>query len=60
MAGLVDRVAGATADPLAPGSDGVRDHFMNAYLARLEAAEQGRPLPSQARSRRAAVAGSLP
>ncbi|GAA3682110.1 hypothetical protein GCM10022224_053080 [Nonomuraea antimicrobica] len=38
VAGLVDRFHGAVADPLAPGTDGIRDHFINAYLARFDAA----------------------
>lgn len=33
---LADRVAGLTADVLAPASDGVRDHFMQSYLTALE------------------------
>ncbi|MBB1255445.1 lipase family protein [Streptomyces alkaliterrae] len=33
--GLMDRVKGVTADPFAPASDGVRDHFMKNYLAAL-------------------------
>ncbi|MDX3248341.1 lipase family protein [Streptomyces sp. ME18-1-4] len=33
---LADRVKGATADLLAPASDGVRDHFIDHYVAGLE------------------------
>ncbi|MFH9089598.1 lipase family protein [Streptomyces sp. NPDC017673] len=33
---LGDRARGATADPFAPASDGVRDHSMHSYLAVLE------------------------
>ncbi|MEV0040905.1 lipase family protein [Streptomyces sp. NPDC056909] len=33
---LRDRVTGRTADLFAPASDGIRDHFMPAYLANLE------------------------
>lgn len=36
VAGLKDRVKGATADPFAPASDGVRDQAMATYLACLE------------------------
>ncbi|MGW9042348.1 lipase family protein [Streptomyces lydicus] len=36
LTGLVDRVKGFTADLLAPASDGVRDHFMHAYVHALE------------------------
>ncbi|WP_431912627.1 lipase family protein [Nonomuraea jabiensis] len=36
-AGLADRFKGRTADLLAPGGDGVRDHFINAYLANFDA-----------------------
>ncbi|MGW1990253.1 lipase family protein [Embleya sp. NPDC001921] len=36
LAGLTDRAKGLTADPLAPASDGVRDHAMKNYLACLE------------------------
>ncbi|GAA0492609.1 lipase family protein [Streptomyces olivaceiscleroticus] len=36
VGGLLDRAAGLTADPLAPASDGVRDHFMRAYVTALE------------------------
>ncbi|MEV4357411.1 lipase family protein [Nonomuraea sp. NPDC049625] len=36
-AGLADRLKGRTADLLAPGGDGVRDHFINAYLANFDA-----------------------
>ncbi|WP_436791967.1 lipase family protein [Yinghuangia sp. YIM S10712] len=35
VAGLADRGLGRIADPLAPASDGVRDHFINNYLAVL-------------------------
>ncbi|WP_424638506.1 hypothetical protein [Embleya sp. AB8] len=35
-AGLVDRAKGATADPLAPGTDGIRDHGVKQYLKALE------------------------
>ncbi|MER6690907.1 lipase family protein [Streptomyces minutiscleroticus] len=34
--GLLDHAAGLTADPLAPSSDGIRDHFMRSYLTALE------------------------
>ncbi|MFG2094831.1 lipase family protein [Streptomyces sp. NPDC048612] len=34
--GLMDRAQGFTADLLAPASDGIRDHFMDAYLNALE------------------------
>ncbi|MGW0577570.1 lipase family protein [Streptomyces sp. NPDC002920] len=33
---LADKVRGATADLFAPASDGVRDHFMDHYIAVLE------------------------
>ncbi|MCW7986415.1 lipase [Streptomyces platensis subsp. clarensis] len=36
ISGLVDRAQGLTADVLAPASDGVRDHFMDAYINALE------------------------
>lgn len=36
-AGLADRLKGRTADLLAPAGDGVRDHFINAYLANFDA-----------------------
>lgn len=36
VSGLVDRAKGMTADPFAPGSDGIRDHLMKAYLAALK------------------------
>ncbi|WP_455712335.1 lipase family protein [Streptomyces flaveolus] len=36
VGGLLDHAAGFTADPLAPASDGVRDHFINSYLTALE------------------------
>lgn len=35
VGGLLDRARGLTSDPLAPASDGVRDHFINAYLTAL-------------------------
>ncbi|MGP8298028.1 lipase family protein [Streptomyces inhibens] len=37
LSGLFDRAKGLTADILAPASDGVRDHFMDAYVNALEA-----------------------
>nr|BAH84825.1 putative lipase [Streptomyces noursei] len=41
IGGLLDRGRGLTADLLAPASDGVRDHFIAAYVTALEkAAEQ--------------------
>lgn len=33
---LADKVKGATADPFAPASDGVRDHFIDNYVRVLE------------------------
>ncbi|GAA3167172.1 MULTISPECIES: lipase family protein [Streptomyces] len=36
IGGLTDRAAGMLADPLAPATDGVRDHLMHAYLTALE------------------------
>ncbi|QFZ21283.1 lipase family protein [Saccharothrix syringae] len=36
VGGLTDRAKGMTADPLAPASDGVRDHLMARYLEALE------------------------
>ncbi|WP_331769923.1 hypothetical protein OG948_40125 (plasmid) [Embleya sp. NBC_00888] len=36
LAGLADRAKGLTADPLAPASDGLRDHPMKNYPACLE------------------------
>ncbi|WP_040876160.1 lipase family protein [Embleya scabrispora] len=33
---LADKVKGATADPFAPASDGVRDHFIDNYIGVLE------------------------
>ncbi|MEU9036380.1 lipase family protein [Streptomyces sp. NPDC048352] len=36
VGGLLDRAKGATADMLAPASDGVRDHLMDKYIAALE------------------------
>ncbi|MFI6290477.1 lipase family protein [Nonomuraea sp. NPDC050790] len=65
VAGLLDRLGGATADPLAPGTDGIRDHFINAYLARFDAAQQdaasasGRK-PKTGRGPASAVTGLLP
>ncbi|MER6507331.1 lipase family protein [Nonomuraea sp. NPDC001636] len=66
VTGLIDRLAGATADPLAPGTDGIRDHFINAYLARFDAAEQegtspvtGRK-PKPGRGGAGALTGLLP
>ncbi|GAA3761000.1 pimeloyl-ACP methyl ester carboxylesterase [Spinactinospora alkalitolerans] len=38
MGGLADRVKGHTADVFAPGTDGIRDHYMDAYIARLDTA----------------------
>jgi hypothetical protein len=35
VAGMADRVAGMTADLFAPASDGIRDHFIDSYLAVL-------------------------
>ncbi|MFC7108847.1 hypothetical protein ACFQQB_55705 [Nonomuraea rubra] len=67
MTGLLDRLSGATADPLAPGTDGIRDHFINAYLARFDAAAQQKAAsPAAGRKRKAgggpaaAVTGLLP
>lgn len=34
--GLTDRFKGLTADPLAPGSEGVRDHMIDRYLEAIE------------------------
>ncbi|UFR06786.1 lipase family protein [Streptomyces sp. Go40/10] len=34
--GLADHAKGYVADPLAPSSDGVRDHFIHEYIAALE------------------------
>ncbi|MFJ6799027.1 lipase family protein [Streptomyces sp. NPDC091268] len=36
VGGLLDRAKGATADMLAPASDGMRDHLMQGYVAALE------------------------
>ena len=36
VGGMADRAAGLTADPFAPASDGMRDHFIKSYLAALE------------------------
>lgn len=36
LGGLADRAKGLTADPLAPGSDGVRDHSIGKYIAALK------------------------
>ncbi|MFJ1601405.1 lipase family protein [Streptomyces sp. NPDC088261] len=36
LTGMRDRAKGLTADLLAPASDGIRDHFMGAYLKNLE------------------------
>ncbi|MGW1373749.1 lipase family protein [Streptomyces sp. NPDC002446] len=36
ITGLFDRAKGLTADVFAPASDGVRDHFMGAYINALE------------------------
>jgi predicted lipase len=36
LSALGDRARGLTADPFAPASDSVRDHFMHNYLAALE------------------------
>ncbi|MFE0376564.1 lipase family protein [Streptomyces inhibens] len=36
LSGLFDHAKGLTADVLAPASDGVRDHFMDAYVHALE------------------------
>ncbi|MFF7749365.1 lipase family protein [Streptomyces sp. NPDC007971] len=36
LTALGDRAKGLTADPFAPASDGVRDHFMHNYLTALE------------------------
>ncbi|MFF4605006.1 lipase family protein [Streptomyces sp. NPDC001339] len=36
IAGLLDRAKGLTADVLAPASDGIRDHFMHAYVNAME------------------------
>jgi hypothetical protein len=33
---LKDKLKGLTADMLAPGTDGIRDHSMDRYLANLE------------------------
>lgn len=36
LGGVADRAAGMVADPFAPASDGVRDHFMHGYIGALE------------------------
>lgn len=36
LGGLADRARGMTADPLAPGSDGIRDHFIFNYIEAME------------------------
>ncbi|WP_371572164.1 hypothetical protein [Streptomyces sp. NBC_01314] len=36
LGSLTDRARGLTADPLAPAGDGVRGHFINAYVTALE------------------------
>lgn len=36
LSSLTDRARGLTADVLAPAGDGVRDHFMDAYITALE------------------------
>ncbi|WP_087930276.1 lipase family protein [Streptomyces albireticuli] len=36
LGGLADRAKGLSADPLAPASDGVRDHSIRKYIAALE------------------------
>ncbi|MFC6093098.1 lipase family protein [Saccharothrix lopnurensis] len=36
VSGLLDRGRGMTSDPLAPASDGMRDHLVKAYVAALE------------------------
>ncbi|MER6052114.1 lipase family protein (plasmid) [Streptomyces sp. BHT-5-2] len=38
LGGLLDRGRGLTADLLAPATDGVRDHFITAYVSALEKA----------------------
>lgn len=35
--GLADRLMGRTTDLLAPGGDGIRDHFIQSYLANFDA-----------------------
>jgi triacylglycerol lipase len=35
---LIDSFKGFTSDPFAPGTDGIRDHSMEKYLALLEKA----------------------
>ncbi|MEV0829939.1 lipase family protein [Nonomuraea rubra] len=66
VTGLLDRLGGAAADPLAPGTDGIRDHFINAYLARFDAAQQKAASPAAGRKPKAgggpaaAVTGLLP
>lgn len=34
-AGVADRIEGFTADPFAPGTDGIRDHFVSNYEANI-------------------------
>lgn len=34
--GLADGIKGLTGDPLAPGADGVRDHFIDHYVELVE------------------------
>ncbi|KUL40948.1 lipase [Streptomyces sp. NRRL F-4489] len=41
LGGLFDRGRGLTADLLAPAADGVRDHFIGAYVTALENAAAG-------------------
>lgn len=36
LGSLTDRAGGLATDPLAPAGDGVRDHFINAYVTALE------------------------
>lgn len=36
LGSLTDRAGGLSTDPLAPAGDGVRDHFINAYVTALE------------------------
>ncbi|WP_180985594.1 lipase family protein [Streptomyces sp. CB02959] len=40
IGGLLDRGRGLTADLLAPASDGIRDHFITAYVTALEQAAE--------------------
>ncbi|MCF6476471.1 lipase family protein [Nonomuraea sp. MG754425] len=58
-AGLIDRIGGATADPLAPGTDGIRDHFINAYLARFDAAQEEAASPAGGRKPKAGRGGAV-